>query len=169
MKSVCTVPLIVVYLDFCCGGPLILTAEKSRRVVPVVPVVPPHPLPRRASGPCRGQGCELIAPAGHVVKLWRGLKLGWSVDKSTAGWRGRRRRTARESGELRSILGLAFWGLFPSMGRWTRGGKSKAALDGLMGSNKARAGPRPTPHLAPLLLMLESRPVPSNQNTKYTI
>lgn len=36
-KTVCTVPLRVVYLDFWPVGPLILTAEKSRRIVPVVP------------------------------------------------------------------------------------------------------------------------------------
>lgn len=85
------------------------------------------PAPTSSSGqsPLLVQGCELVAPAGHVVKLCRGLKLGWSVDKShgRVAW-----STAQGLfGSRGSFInfGFGFWGLFR---RWA--GVGKASLGG---------------------------------------
>lgn len=63
-----------------------LDSWESRRIVPVVPPGSPraHSLNRQVAPV--SQGCELVAPAGHVVKLWRGLKLGsWWTNHRQGG------------------------------------------------------------------------------------
>lgn len=137
---------MAVYLDFCPGGPLILTAESRGGSSQSSPA----PTSPSGKSPLSVQGCELVAPAGHVVKLCRGLKLGWSVDKShgRVAWSTVQDRSG--VGGASSTLGLAF--AFGACSVNGLGWKSEPSW--ASNNNKTPRQPRPTarPGLASTLL-----------------